>query len=90
MVTQEEFKRYTANLLNFFIIGNHDHARLNRGATGWMKLLLFFNLNQAYTASPLRGEPGTMAQRGDINPRTLGCFQDGHPFLCFYFYTVYD
>jgi hypothetical protein len=61
MVAQDKFKGHTANLLNFCIIRNYHHPCLNRCATGWMKLLLFFNLNQAYTAGALRGEPGTVA-----------------------------
>jgi hypothetical protein len=89
MVAQNKFKGHTANLLNFCIIGNYHHPCLNGCATGWMKLFLFFNLNQAYTTGALRCESGTVAQRGYINSRTPGCVQDGHAFPSCYLNAVY-
>jgi hypothetical protein len=61
MVAQDKFKGHTTNLLNFCIIRNYHHPGLDRCAAGGMKLFLFFDLNQAYTAGALWREPGTMA-----------------------------
>jgi hypothetical protein len=53
MVTQDEFKRYTTNLVKLCVIRNNHHALRNGSSACRMELLLVFYLNQAYTARSL-------------------------------------
>jgi hypothetical protein len=53
MITQDKFKCYPADLLDFVIIGDNYHTFLYGGATCRMKLLLFFNLDQTNATNPL-------------------------------------
>ena len=79
MVCQQHLQQFTAQRLNFWRVGLHDHAVFYRRGAGGGRIVSAFDLDHAHPAAAVRRQTGVITQGRDVDI-VLACgLQDGRP-----------